>query len=248
MTYTEFVQAITILAAQASAQNGYTLPTDFTNLLPRVIEYAEDRIYREMVFLATRAADASLTFSGSTRSLNLQSMTTIIIVPEGLAAISPVATIPALGTRLPFLQASLDVIDISWPTESATRSPALVQPEQRMWAMKDAETIVVCPTPNAAFVAEITGLFRPLQLSATNTTTYITLSYPDLMIAAGMIFMTGYMRNFGAQSDNPQMSASWEDQYKKLAASATLEEQRRRGSGTGWSNNAPTPLAAPARK
>lgn len=245
MNYTEFVQYISILATQASAANNYALPADFTNIFPAAIEYAEDRIYREMVFLATRAQDASLTFSGTTRSLNLQNMTTIIIVPEGLSIITPVGAIPALGTRLPCQEASLDYIDFNWPTESLTRDPSTVF--ERWWAMLDATTMVVSPTPDLAYGAEITGLFRPLQLSSTNPTTYITLSYPDLMVAATMIFVTGYMRNFGAQADTPGMSQSWETQYTKLAASATLEEQRRRGQGIGWSNNAPTPLATPAR-
>lgn len=245
MDYNEWVQAVSILTSRASAANGYSLPTDFSNILPRAIEYGEDRIYKEMTFLGTRAQDASLTFSGSTRSLNLQNMTTKIIVPEGVAAITPVGTVPALGTRVQFQAASLDVIDMFWPDERVTAAPDDV--DERYWAMLDAYTIVVEPTPDDTYVAEITGLFMPTALSSTNTTTYITLTYPALFVACTMIFLSGYLRNFGAQADNPKMSASWEDQYKILAASTVMEEQRRRSQGIGWSANAPAPLAKPDR-
>lgn len=246
MDYTDITQAWTILASQASASSGYQLPTDFSNILPDAIAYAEGRIYREMTFLATRAQDSSLTFSGNTRSLDLTAMTTIIVVPEGLSIITPKGAIPAAGRRVPVLEASLDWIDIMWPVESDTADP-LTKLDEWCWAMKDATTIVVGPTPNDTFGAEITGLFQPTPLSTTNPTTYLTLVYPAFFICAGMIFITGYMRNFGAQADNPQMANSWETQYQKLAVSTRLEEERRRGQGTGWSNQQATPLATPAR-
>lgn len=247
MDYTDFTQTIGILAEQAASTTNppYTLPTDFQNILPRAIEYAEDRIYREMVFLATRAQDASLMFTPGQRTLNLTAATVIIVIPEGLAAITPANTIPSLGKRIQFYEASLDVIDSVWPQESATMEPG---PDAPMyWAMKDAQTIVISPSMDAGYVAEITGLFQPARLSSTNSTTYITLSYPDLMVAAAMIFVTGYLRNYGAQADTAQMGMSWEQVYKNLSASATLEEQRRRGQGSGWSQNTATPLAKPDR-
>lgn len=248
MIYADMIQSLTILARQAASTTNYVPSSpDFMNIIPNAIDYAEDRIYREMTFLATRAQDSSLTFSGNSRSLNLSQATTVIIVPEGLSVITPVGAIPALGTHLPFLNTSLDVIDLTWPVESLTVDPSTVQMVERRWAMRDAFTVVVCPTPNLAYGVEITGLFRPLEISATNPSTYISTWYPDLMIAACMIFISGYMRNFGAQADNPQMATSWETQYGKLAASATLEEQRRRGAGVGWSQSAPTPLAKPDR-
>lgn len=246
MDYTAFVQTVTILGSQASAANGYALPIDFSNIMPEIINYAEGRIYREMTFLGTRTQDSSLSFTGTTRSLNLQNMQTVVIVPEGLSLIYPVGQIPALGTRVPFLESSLDFIDLKWPQESQTQDPTVRQ-NGWFWAMRDNQTIVVGPTPNAAYGVEITGLFMPSPLSASNLNTYITTAYPDLMVAAGMIFVTAYMRNFGAQSDNPKMTQSWENQYQTLAASVRNEEERRRGSGQGWTNYQAAPAAEPAR-
>lgn len=242
MDYDDLTQAIGILSTQAAAANNYVFPTDLTNILPRAIEYAEDRIYREMTFLATRAQDSSLKFTGNSRSLNLQNATTVIIVPEGIAGITPINSVPPLGSLVNFMASSLDTIDWFFPSEAATADITTYVGEL-YWAMKDANTIVVGPTPNAALGVLITGLFMPARISATNETTYISLLYPDLMVAASMIFISGYTQNFGAQSDQPAKAQSWEGQYKELAASATLEEQRRRGQGAGWSANLPAPLA-----
>ena len=75
---------------------------------------------------------------------------------------------------------------------------------------------------------EVIGRIRPTALSAGNPTTYISQTYPDLLIAASMIFVSGYQKNYGAQQDNPQQAQSWENQYKMLLASAQSEEAARR--------------------
>lgn len=237
----------TILGNLSTNGQGYALNADYENEMPMVIAYAEGRCYRELTLLGTRAQDSSLSFTGNTRSLNLQSATQIILVPEGLAVITPVGSIPALGTRTQFVAASLDVIDSIWQTESQTVDPLTYQGDL-YWAMKDPYTIVTAPTMDDTYPAEVTGLFQPAPLSVTNTTTYLSLTYPDVFIAAGMIYVSAMVRNFGAQADKPQMAVTWEDQFKLLALSAMLQEQRLRGAGAGWSPNNPTPIATPPRR
>jgi hypothetical protein len=90
------------------------------------------------------------------------------------------------------------------------------------------------------------GIVSALNSGATQTT-YLTLNYPDLFLAASMIFVCAYLQNYGAMSDNPQEAQSWENQYKELLASAMLEEQRRRGQGAGWTAQLPAPIAKPDR-
>jgi hypothetical protein len=114
--------------------------------------------------------------------------------------------------------------------------------------MQDDATIVICPTPNAAYRAEITGLFQPEPISAVNPTTYLSTTYPELFENAVMVFLTGWLeRNYGPQSSDPQQALSHESQYQALLASAIAQEQRMRGQGTGWTPNLPTPLATPPR-
>jgi hypothetical protein len=58
-----------------------------------------------------------------------------------------------------------------------------------------------------------------------------------------MIFITGYQRDFGAQSDNPQQAQSWEAQYNNLVKGAMLESLRQKFSGPGWTSLSAIPIA-----
>ena len=217
----------------------------FAQLYPEAIRYAEARIYGELVLLGQRTTDSSLLTVPSSRVLNLALMTKQIIVPEGLALITPAGTTsPSQGTRVPFDMASLDVIDLMWPTESVTQTPSITDFTTRMWALREDSFIVIAPTPDAAYTVTITGLFQPSPLSATTTTTYLSTIYPALLEAACMVFLCGgILKNFGAKSDNPAQALSWEAEVMKLMALAKDEEHRRRG----LKPNIATPNAPPGR-
>ena len=101
-------------------------------------------------------------------------------------------------------------------------------------AMIDQWNIIVGPWPDAAYRVEVVGTIRPNPLSNTNTTTFLTTYLPDAFIAASMIFASGYMRDFGSQSDNPAQAQSWEAQYENLIKSAGAEEVRKKWAGPGW--------------
>jgi hypothetical protein len=84
------------------------------------------------------------------------------------------------------------------------------------------------------------GDIRPFPLSADNPETYLSVYYPELFLCACMVFGSGYQRDFGAQSDDPQRAVSWEGQYTYLRQGVALEAMRMRGAGP------PVPAAAPA--
>ena len=90
------------------------------------------------------------------------------------------------------------------------------------------QSIVMAPSPGAAFAVEVIGNIRPTPLSATNTTTFLASYLPDLFFAASMIFVSGWQKNFGAQADDPRMAMSWETQYQGLLSSAKIEELRKK--------------------
>lgn len=213
---------------------------DYTTILPAAIQDAENRIYREMDFLDTRTVNNTLTFTAGARTLLLPTAETTIRVLQGVAAISPPGVTAKNGTRNQLEEASLDYVDSTWPVESQTGLPDT-------WAMLDSANIVVKPTPAVSYGVELTGSFQPAAMSGSNTTTYIGDNYPDLLVAACMTFLTAYQRDWGAHSDDPTMGLSWEQHYKTLFKSAYEEEQRRKGSSTGWSPFSETPLAAPPR-
>lgn len=215
------------VAILEQAPSPYALPTDMATLMPRAIEYATNRICRDMILLAQRKSDSTLTFSSGSRTLDLSTLSPACLVVEGVAAITPVGRQPAAGTRWQFDPVSLDTIDFIWPTEATTADPGTV--DQRGWCLKDDHTVVVEPTPDAAYVAEITGIFALPYINVTSPTSdYITNTYPELFLAAGMIWWSGYERDYGSQAEDPKLAQSWEQQYGLLLKPAKDEENRRR--------------------
>jgi hypothetical protein len=214
---------------------------DYTTILPAAIQDAEQRIYLDMDFLNTRTTWASNAFTSGSRTFTLPTSPSTVMVLQGVAAITPhTAATPAQGTRNQLEAVSLDYIDSTWPVEASTALPD-------SWAMLNDASIVVKPTPDQAYPVELTGIFRPNPMSATNTTTYIGNTYPQLLVAACMIFLAGYQRDYGQQADDPKLAVSWQTMYQSQLKLALAEEQRRKGSSTGWSPFSETPLATPPR-
>jgi hypothetical protein len=229
LTWTTLLETVT--AALVQAPYPYNAQTaDFNTLFPQATSYAEGRIYKDLILLATRTQTTGTATAGS-RSLDLNTLALPLpMVVEGVAMITPPATPPAAGYRTPFDKVTLDAIDLIWPDEALVWPPSQSAQIGRYWAMRDDHTIVYCPTPDAGYTVEVTGLFQPLPISAENPTTYLATTYPELLTAAVMIWMTGaLLRNFGSQADDPKMAMSWEGTYQELKTIATNEELRRRG-------------------
>lgn len=206
---------------------------DFTAILPNIIDDAEQRIYRELNFIAQRQENTSLTTSSGTRALALTSTTLSCVTVEQVALFTPAGAGPSSGTRVQYQgPVSLDFINMVWPSQSATSAPSLYS--SGYWAMADAQTVVLAPTPDASYTAGITGVFRPAAMSSSNPTTYLGTSYPDLFLSACMVFGAAYQRDFGQSSDDPAKALSWEAHYQSEKQSAVEEEARRRGESTGW--------------
>lgn len=209
----------------------------FSAILPAIIQDAEGRIYRELDFLHTRSEVATASFAANSRNLTIP--TTILIV-QNASVITPALATPANGTRNTLEPASLDFINYTWPQQ------LVGQTVPQYFAMLDDTTMIVAPTPDAAYVCEIDGIFRPAAMSGSNTSTYLGDKYPDLFLAACMVFASGYQRDFGAMVDDPKLAITWEGHYQTLKQSVLEEAQRQKSSSTGWSPYSPT-LANPQR-
>ncbi len=218
------------------------VPPDFLILYPSATSYAEGRICAEIPLLANRTSNSQLLTSIGSRLLNLSLMTNPLVVMERLALITPASAMPAAGTRWQYIKTTLDFIDVYWPEESLTQSPSVGgEWGGRYWAPLNTGAvlnayagsgsfIVIAPTPDQDYVAECTGLFQPTPLSAANPTTYLSTVYPDLMVAACMVYLEGaLLKNYGAQNSNPQAALSWEGVYQGLKSACEFEEMRRRG-------------------
>lgn len=225
----------TYSAALAELMVTTTSQADFVAILPSIIDYAEQRIYRELDLLNTVVRDSSGVLSPSNRNFTLPTSLGTFIVVNGINVVTPAGTAPDAGTRNQLVSTTRDYLDMAWPNATGATVPSL-------YAMITQSTIVVGPWPDAAYVVEVIGTQRPTPLSTSNTSTFLTANLPDLFMAASMVFASGFQKNFGSQGDDPKMSVSWETQYKSLFASANVEEVRKKYQSVGWSSQQPSPF------
>lgn len=234
-TYDSYTQALMTLMVTSSAD------TSFVAIQPSIIDYAEQRIYRELDLQQTQVTVPSQ-LTANTRSLTLPSSAGTFIVTDYINVYTPVGTTSSNGTRNVLVPASRETIDVLFP--SAVVGTSLPQ----MFAMTDPTTAILGPSPDQAYGVDVVGTIRPTPLSSSNTTTILTTYLPDLFMAASMVFASGYMRNFGSQADNPAQAQSWENQYQLLKQSADAEAVRQKYASWGWtadsvSNQARVPRA-----
>lgn len=210
---------------------------EFVAILPSIIDYAENRIYRELDLLATVVRQTGQLTSGS-RNFTLPSGSGRFVVTNGINVVTPSSTTnPDLGTRTQMLPYSRDYLDATWPSSTGSGVPT-------SYAMITDQTAIVGPWPDAAYTLEVIGTIRPTPLSVSNTTTYLTLYLPDLFLTAGMIFASGWQKNWGAQADDPKMAVSYENQYQAEFASANVEENRKKYQSWAYGSLQPKPIAS----
>lgn len=233
MSYT-YAQYVTALA------NTLVLPTtnaNFLTELPNIIDDAEQRIYRELDLLSTIVRDSSATLTANSRNFTFPQH---FVVSESINVFTPVST---TTNRIQLIPTSREFVDAVYGNETASTSPSI----PTYYAMITDQTIIVGPPPDAAYTLEVVGTIRPVPLSASNTTTYLSLYLPDLFFAASMVFGMGYLNNYGAMADNPQGAVSWESHYTTLAGSANVEEARKKYASMAWSPKQPIPISTPQR-
>jgi hypothetical protein len=239
MTYDEWLKAMQTLCGVPLNQSD----ENFQRIVPRIVEYADNRIYREMTFLATLNSTTALLTSNN-REVTLPST---VLVLENINVLTPVGALSNTSVRRPLERVSVAALDMFWPQASFTPgvpqkyaligTSAVGPPQAFSFAVRMA------PEPDAAYTAEFIGTVRPAPLSPANTQTYLTVTFPDLYVACCMVFASGYQRDFGAMADDPQKAMSWNLLYTGLRDGVMLEEARRRGEAPGWSEQAPAPLA-----
>jgi len=233
LTYSTYKTQIATLAVVSETD------PNFLTILPQTITYAENRIYRDLDLLSTVTPNTSYSLATGNRNLTVPASTFVTI--QEVNVILPVGTSnPELGTRVPLLPVTKEYLNTIYTSLSGASTP-------QYFAMIDQSNMIVGPWPDNNYTVEIVGTIRPASLSAANTETFISLYLPDLFIMASMIYVSGYQRNFGRQSDDPAMAQSYESQYQALLGPAVVEEARKKFQSGAWSSMSPAVAATPSR-
>lgn len=239
LTYSQYLTTLATLTAIAEDN------TDFLVVVPNASEYANNRICRELDMIVENVRDSSLSTSALNRNFTLPVPADgAFQVITAVNVITPAATAPESGTRNPCTPVALEVLDAIYPSTTGAGVPSMFHFFSQMTGQTG---IVFGPWPDAAYRVEVIGKVIPAPLSSTVTTTFLSTYLPELYVAASMIFLTGYLKNFGGQADDPKQAMSWDQQYKELRESAATFEARKRFSGASWTSKPLEPTAQAQR-
>jgi hypothetical protein len=234
LAYTTYINTIATLAVATTGD------VNFTTILPSVIDYAEQRCYRDLD-LQNTVVRQTTTLTAGTRTIGLPTSGGTFVVVDEINVITPsTATTADSGTRNPMMPLHKESLDYMWPSVTGSTAPTY-------FAMITDGTAIVGPWPDATYTIEVVGTVRPAKLSTAVLTTVLTWYFPDLFVAASMVYVAGYQRDFGAQVDDPKIGVSWEMQYQALLKGAQVEETRKKFGAEGWSPKQPDPIATPPR-
>lgn len=221
MNYSEFVSSVENILTNVG-------DTDFEAVIPRMIEYAENKIYRSADLLSTFTTDSTGTVTAGSRNFVLPEYFRTV---EQANIITPVGSQPSAGTRNPLTSVSNEYLDEVYPSSTGSGIPLY-------FAMLTDQEIIMGPWPDSNYVIEITGTTYPAPLSVSNTTTVLTLYYPDVFLAASLIWGFSYGRN-------DAQSAVWEQKYADLFSSMDVLAFRQKMEARQWSSMTPSPIATP---
>jgi hypothetical protein len=240
MDYAGWVTALSTLTAIAPTED------EFVAILPSVINDAEGTCYRDLNPLSLDVTDGSATTTAGSRNFTLPTALCTFQIVRGLNVITPASTAPNAGNRRPLRPVSRAVLDMCYSSSGNSGVPECYCYDTQS-TLSGQSNILLGPWPDSTYFVEVTGKAQWVPLSASNTSTFLTLYLPDLFLAASMIFMTGYMKNWGAQAGDPQSGLSWKSHYDKLMEGSATWEARKRMAGASWTALQIEPSAQPQR-
>lgn len=208
LTYASYVQRVMDQADSLQSDVNVSIA------VPGMIDYAEQRIYRELNLLDnTAVVQGQLTLA--TRSFTIPT-------PSGgrFISIRNVTIYPDAQTGTPLIPCSLGLLNALFPP-LPTGLPT-------MYAMVTDTVIYLGPLPDSPYPVEVIGTKQPTALSAANPTTVLSLYFPELLVGASLIYLA---KMNGVKVDATTANA-FEAQYVALRDSAVTQEVRKKYNET----------------
>lgn len=234
----DYAQNLTYLAGYAG-DTSLTTDTAFLAQLPIWIKSAEQRILRDLDLLSTRVENtAAPTINQRLFTLPTTDGAFNLVVAAGL-----ILTIDGTEYRQPpLLPLSYEALCAMYPDDHGVGNPSI----PRYWAPYTAEQIALGPAPNPVegMTVWVYGPKDPATLSEANDETWISMNLPDILLAAEMINVSAWQRQFSAMADDPAQARNWTQEYQMLIAQENVQELRRKVEASQWGTRQPNPIAA----
>jgi len=197
---------------QVYLERGTTLDPTVFNQLPELINFAERRISRELKVLGFVV---SATF-------NMQANLAVYQKPDRWRQLislnvgsSPTGTI----IRNQVYPRSLEYLRMYWPDDTATNLSVYgVLGPPKFYAEYNYQNIIVAPTPDQNYPAELMYYEEPALLDITNNTNWITQYAPNLLLYSSLIECSPFIKADGR-------IATWQAFYESTKAALNGESQ-----------------------
>ena len=202
MTYAELVTKIREYTEVTSAVLTDTIINGF-------IEDAEWRILREV------DSDSNRRY----KTAQVIASTRFIDEPTDALVIRSLQIVASDGVGVADNREFLQYRDTSFMSEFNPTNATGVPKYYSSW---DQDTIVLAPTPNATYTLQLNYILKDPGLSSTNTTTYISLNFPNGLLYACLVEAFSFLKG---PNDLLQL---YEGKYKQVVEGFAIEQMGRR--------------------
>ena len=202
MTYAELVQKIRDYTEVDSTVLSDTIINGF-------IENAEFRVLREV------DSDSNRSF----KTAQLVASQRYIDVPADCLVVRSAQIVDSDGVASADNREFLEYKDTNFMSEYNPTDATGVPKYYSYW---DEDTLVFAPVPNAEYTIQINYVLKPAALTATNTTTYLSLNFPNGLLYACLVEAYGFLK--GPQD----LLQLYEQKYKQVVEGFSIEQMGRR--------------------
>jgi len=181
--------------------------TEFSNAIPEILARSEDRIFRSAPQILDHRTSETGTLTNGTNTVR----TTATDV-RGIRYLYLTVSNSAV-----FLEERKDeYLQDYWLNSTTTGQPKYYALDT---AATNGTTLLLAPTPNTNFSYTLKYTRMPTRLSSSNTTTYVSLNHPDVLIK-GAMYESSVFLNREAQM-RQELRADFEAEVQKLNAEIT---------------------------
>ena len=208
MTYDELK---TKIRAYTEVDNNVATPTVLTDtILDGIIEDAEFRILREVDSDNNRRYVTATMVAGQRF---IDTPANLLVVRSAQIVDKDLSTSPTTDRNI------IEYRDTNFMAEY---NPQDTQGTPKYFGYWDQDTLVFAPVADAAYTIQLNYILKPAGLSSTNTTTYLSLQFPNGLLYACLVEAFSFLK--GPQD----LLQLYEQRYKQAVEGFSVEQMGRR--------------------
>lgn len=193
-----------ILDLQSYLERGTVQDPVVFNQLPEIINLAERRIATELKVIGFIVPATFTLTAGLAVYAKPDRWRETVSMNVGQTAIGN-------AVRAPMFSRSYEYIRGYWPDDSQTNTTVYGTPgPPKFYADYNYQNMILAPTPDAAYPAEIVYYEQPPLLDATNQTNWITQYQPNLLLYAALLEASPFLKK-------DDRIATWQAMYDRIA-------------------------------